>query len=59
MARVIRQRQPSMPLILTFGYSHVLAEGGCHGFELLLKSYPVDHLSLVLRNAARVGESGC
>jgi signal transduction histidine kinase len=58
MARVIRQRQPSMPVILTSGYSHVLAEEGRHGFELLQKPYSADQLSLVLRKVARVRESG-
>ena len=40
-----------MPVILTSGYSHVLAEGGAKGFELLHKPYSVEGISKVLRAA--------
>jgi hypothetical protein len=42
--------------VLTSGYSHVLAEEGRHGFELLHKPYAAEELSRVLRRAtARAG----
>ena len=40
-----------MPVILTSGYSHVLAQNGRHGFELLHKPYSLEQLSRVLRKA--------
>jgi hypothetical protein len=36
-------------VVLASGYSHVLAENGEHGFELLHKPYSADQLSRVLR----------
>jgi CheY-like chemotaxis protein len=53
MALIIRQRHPGLPIILTSGYSHVLADEGRHGFELLQKPYSVDQLSRVLRAVTR------
>ncbi|MDB5558886.1 MAG: blue-light-activated protein [Enterovirga sp.] len=47
----IRRRYPGLPVVLTSGYSHVLAEEGRHGFELLQKPYAVEALSRVLRRA--------
>jgi PAS domain S-box-containing protein len=49
----IRKRHPGLPIVLTSGYSHVLAEEGRHGFELLLKPYAVEDLSRILRLAIR------
>ncbi|MBM6596651.1 PAS domain S-box protein [Microvirga pudoricolor] len=49
----IRRRYPGLPVILTSGYSHVLAEEGRHGFELLHKPYAADELARVLRRAIR------
>jgi len=49
LGREIRQRHPSLPVVLTSGYSHVLAEEGRHGFELLHKPYAVEDVSRVLR----------
>jgi len=49
----IRRRYPGLPVILTSGYSHVLAEEGRHGFELLQKPYAAEELSRVLRRLAR------
>jgi hypothetical protein len=40
-------------VVLTSGYSHVLAEEGRHGFELLQKPYAAEELSRVLRQATR------
>ncbi len=49
----IRRRHPGLPVVLTSGYSHVLAEKGRHGFELLQKPYAVEDLSRILRSATR------
>jgi PAS domain S-box-containing protein len=48
----IRKRHPGLPVILTSGYSSVLAEGGNRGFELLHKPYSVDELAKALRRVA-------
>jgi len=51
LAREVRRRWPELPVVLTSGYSHVLAEEGSHGFELLRKPYTVDGLMTVLGGA--------
>lgn len=48
LAHALRTRYPSLPVVLTSGYSHVLAEKGSDGFELLNKPYSIDQLSQVL-----------
>jgi CheY-like chemotaxis protein len=52
LGREIRQHYPKLPVILTSGYSHTLAEEGRHGFELLRKPYAVADLSRVLRQVS-------
>ena len=47
----VRRLYPNLPIILTSGYSHVLAQNGQHGFELLHKPYSVEQLSRVLRKS--------
>ena len=47
----VRSRYPDVPVVLTSGYSHVLAQNGKHGFELLHKPYSIEQLSRVLRKA--------
>jgi CheY-like chemotaxis protein len=49
----VRRLYPGLPVLLTSGYSHVLAEEGRHGFELLQKPYAVEELSRVLRRLSR------
>ena len=49
----IRRRHPGLPVVLTSGYSHVLAEESLQGFELVQKPYAVEDLSRVLRRALR------
>jgi len=49
LAKLLRARFPNLPVILTTGYSHVLAEDTEHGFELLQKPYSAQQLSRVLR----------
>src|SRR6195952_450537 len=51
LAGVIRERYPGLPVVLTSGYSDVLAENADRGFELIQKPYSVESLSRVLRKA--------
>jgi PAS domain S-box-containing protein len=51
LAKIIRERHPHLPVILTSGYSSVLAENTHHGFELIQKPYSVEALSRALRKA--------
>jgi PAS domain S-box-containing protein len=51
LGRLVRERHPGLPVVLTSGYSHVLAEDARHGFPLLHKPYSVEELSRVLRRA--------
>jgi CheY-like chemotaxis protein len=52
LAHEIRRRHHAMPVLLASGYSHVLAQNGTHGFELLHKPYSVEQLSRLLRKVA-------
>ena len=64
LAEEIRRRHAGLPVVLTSGYSHVLAEEGTHGFELVHKPYAAEEISRVLLRltgaaepaAAAVGE---
>ena len=49
LAQQIRLRFPELPVVLTSGYSDVLAEKGTHGFDLLQKPYAIEDLSRMLR----------
>ena len=51
LGATIRRLYPDVPVVLTSGYSHVLAQNGQHGFELLHKPYSIEQLSRVLRKA--------
>lgn len=51
LGREIQRRFPSLPVVLTSGYSHVLAEEGPGDFELLHKPYAADELSRILIRA--------
>jgi signal transduction histidine kinase/ActR/RegA family two-component response regulator len=51
--REVRRLYPALPVLLTSGYSHVLASEGPQGFELLHKPYAVEDLSRMLRRLAR------
>jgi CheY-like chemotaxis protein len=44
----IRRSNPSLPVILTSGYSDVLAQEGSHGFKLIAKPYSISALAKVL-----------
>ena len=51
LAGIIRDRYPGLPVVLTSGYSNVLAENAHRGFELIQKPYSVEQLSRILRKA--------
>jgi signal transduction histidine kinase/CheY-like chemotaxis protein len=51
LAGIIRERYPGLPVVLTSGYSNVLAESAHRGFELIQKPYSVEVLSRILRKA--------
>ena len=50
LGQTVRKRWPHLRIVLTSGYSHVLAQEGRHGFELLQKPYSVESLTGVLRS---------
>ena len=52
LAREIGRRHAGLPVILASGYSHVLAQKGTSGFQLIHKPYSIEELSRVLRKAA-------
>ena len=54
LARTVRKRWPDLPVVLTSGYSHVLATDARHGFPLLQKPYSVEDLSHILRQTSAV-----
>ncbi len=56
LAQHIAGRWPRIKVILTSGYSHVLADEGTHGFPLLKKPYSIEGLVRVLR-ASAAGEA--
>jgi CheY-like chemotaxis protein len=51
LARSITERWPDLEVVLTTGYSHVLAEETDHGFALLRKPYSVDGIVSILGSA--------
>jgi PAS domain S-box-containing protein len=56
LGQKIQARWPGLEVILTSGYSHVIAEEGTHGFPLLKKPYSIDGLLNALRQQpAEVG----
>ncbi len=48
LAEELRRRLPDLPVVLTSGYSHVLAQDASHGFELVHKPYSAEQLSRML-----------
>ena len=51
LGQEIRRLYQELPVLLASGYSHILAEHGDHGFELLHKPYSIEELSRVMRTA--------
>ncbi len=48
LAKELRRRRPGLPVVLTSGYSHVLAQQGHEGFEFLRKPYSADQVAQAL-----------
>ncbi|WP_409566571.1 PAS domain-containing protein [Methylobacterium sp. E-065] len=48
LAKTLQRRLPHLPVVLASGYSHVLAQEGTHGFELLHKPYSAEQLGRIL-----------
>ena len=48
----IRRLYSDLPVVLTSGYSYVLAQSGTHGLQLLHKPYSIEQLSKILLKAA-------
>jgi signal transduction histidine kinase/ActR/RegA family two-component response regulator len=55
-AKIVRERWPELPILLTSGYSHVLVDDPHHGFPLLHKPYSAEALTSALR--AAMGSAG-
>ena len=51
LTRGNRRFHPRLPMVLTSGYSHLLAEEGPHCFDLVHKPYSADQVSVALRRA--------
>ena len=51
LGHAIRRDYPTLPVILSSGYSHVLAQDPTHGFQLLPKPYAIDELARVVHEA--------
>ncbi|RYG82231.1 MAG: response regulator, partial [Alphaproteobacteria bacterium] len=49
LAEEVRRRYPGLPVVLTSGYSHILAQRGSSGFTLLHKPYSIEELAKALR----------
>jgi two-component system, NtrC family, sensor kinase len=48
LAQEIRRRYPELPVVLTSGYSQMLAQRGSYGFDFLQKPYSIEQLSHAL-----------
>ena len=53
LAKQIASLYPNLPVILTSGFSDVLAQDGVDGYRLLSKPYSIEELSAVLREVAK------
>ncbi|MCJ2054186.1 PAS domain-containing protein [Methylobacterium sp. J-070] len=53
LARQLETSRPDLPVVLTSGYSHVLATDDAHGFALVRKPYSAQQLAQVLYEAAQ------
>jgi PAS domain S-box-containing protein len=57
LAEEVRRFYPGLRVVLTSGYSHVLAREGTHGFELLRKPYSIESLTALIGRRRR-GDTG-
>jgi PAS domain S-box-containing protein len=55
LGQTIRRLYPRLPVLLTSGYSAVIAQEGTHGFDLLQKPYSVDELASALKRVMGPG----
>ncbi len=53
LARQLQTTRPDLPVVLTSGYSHILATDDAHGFPLVRKPYAAEQLAQVLYQAAK------
>lgn len=53
LAQEIRRHYADLPVVLTSGYSHELADSNSEGLELLQKPYSIEQLSQVLHKVVR------
>lgn len=53
LAETLHEQFPQLPVVLTSGYSHVIAAEGTHGFDLLQKPYTAEGLARALKAARR------
>ncbi|WP_158915852.1 PAS domain-containing sensor histidine kinase [Caulobacter sp. S45] len=51
LGQAVKARWPDLEVVLTSGYSHVIAEEGTHGFELLRKPYSIEGLLAALKQS--------
>lgn len=58
LGHMVKERYPGMPVVLTSGYSELLAQDPNHGFKLLRKPYTLSQLAGVLADACSEGASG-
>jgi PAS domain S-box-containing protein len=49
LGRAVKAQWPDLEVVLTSGYSHIIAEEGAHGFELLKKPYSIEGLLRALK----------
>ena len=48
MTKLLRERRPDLPVVLTSGYSEELADSGYEGFEFLAKPYSANQVARAL-----------
>jgi len=57
LAQLIQQQRPDLQIVLTSGYSHVIAEQGAQGFPLVRKPYSIDGLLAILASGRDESQS--
>jgi signal transduction histidine kinase/CheY-like chemotaxis protein len=55
LGHAVKARWPDLEVVLTSGYSHVIAEEGAHGFDLLQKPYSIQGLLTALKQHPAAG----
>jgi PAS domain S-box-containing protein len=57
LGHAVRARWPDLEVVLTSGYSHVIADEGMHGFDLLKKPYSIEGLLAALKQHTAAAET--